>query len=275
LGAVVLAIAACGLAGRDGAVAADAASAPVPLAAPPAARTILGEVIDGTRSIDEPALWLLLDRSSSAPLDTDFARPRSVSRQALIDNSSTRRGFAATVNGRFVSTAEITLSDPSRAGTSVHSSIIAVRPSGDPIQVVTLDGPVGLRRGDSATATGYYLKYRRDDSADARSDDEVLVPIVVARRLMRAGVAGRRVEGERRAGLIAAGVVALAVVYFWLRRRVGTRPVRRTAALRTRSIDEAGALPVDFDALSDEPSPDQTANATRLEELRGDTNRTR
>ena len=234
--------------------------APAAEAVGPAAEVvtaIIDDVADGTRHFDEPALYLLLDRlrAGGGPVDVEAGKP--FRHADLIAGSAALRGTRVAVGGRFVESERVQLSNRRRHAEPVYVTLMAAQDTGDPLQVVTLLPPPALSSGTPVRASGYYFKYRRDESrsdAGIEGADDVLVPIVVARRLIVPGGARSAAKGERWGGeLVVILVLVLGLIYYGVRRKArrSVRPGRDEGA-RSRAVSGEPAehhRPIDLDAF--------------------------
>lgn len=210
-------------------------------------RAILGDVTDGTRHFDEPAVYLLLEWVAAESIETAAVLPELVERHTLIDESTQRRGAPVLVRAVFVRSASIRLRNRVRFNGPVYGSILSNPTNGEPLQALTLDAPEGLRMGDRVEVAGYYLKYRRDSPAKGAGDD-VLVPIVVGRKLVRQARANPP-AGVGNTEQLVVVVVALAVIYYLVRRWANRNPRSPRQRKRGVTVTECHDPPVDLDAL--------------------------
>ena len=224
-------------------------------------RAIFDDVVDGTRHFDEPAFYALLERVESTESDPTTSRPARVSRQMLIDESPDRRGAPVLIRAVFVTSAPIRLLNRARFNRPVYGSILSNRADGEPLQALTLESPAGFHTGDRVEVAGYYLKFRRDEPAVPPRNGpakDVLVPIVVARKLTRIRSTGPGTADTDWSRRIIMVVVALAVIYYLVRRwsnRPADRPIDRRGRPRERPRPERRDPPVDLDAMSRSPEP--------------------
>lgn len=225
---------------------------------------IIDDVADGTRHFDEPALYMLLNRLRSGAGSGDVEAGRLVTHAELIAGSDALRGTPVAVEGRFVEAEPVRLSDRRRYAEPVYGTLIAAHDTGDPVQVITLLPPPPMSSGTRVRATGYYFKYRRDESRGDAGDqdaDEVLVPIVVARRLTVSGDSNLAAKGKP-AGTEGAVILVLVLgLIYYGARRMARRSVQRGRgeSARGRAVPREQAehdRPIDLDAFGQSPKKD-------------------
>jgi hypothetical protein len=208
--------------------------------------TLLQDVRDGGKSLEEAAFYALL-RSADQAGDVSGLDAIHVTRSELLATPNEFRGKLVTIGLRFLESSRTQAGDREAWPDPLFAIYGLDKETQQPVQGILIDDPDSTGAGGPLVLTGVFYKIRRERARVGV--DDVELPVIIAKALQ----SSRGTSNETPLSAVSISILAGLIVVYFLLRRLSRHSVGRDRIPRTRSVDLSTV-----DELGGETNIDQT-----------------